>query len=251
MIPVREQLGIHAFGVNAFTPERGRHVDQRPRRGGLAPAGAVRRARGECDLRGLWARRSTRPPGRSCRFRPSYAGRRPAKRVVLALGGTTGEARTSCSTGVRHGRSRASRWPPTASSATACTRWTPWAGASSRCRAALGLNHNYACFAALNGRDRRRRVRPPEEGRFKRSVRSASKRAGTDRPGRRARTTRGSRKPFAERERLGLGQALLAVVLLVLLVHFASRPPLRRAPFPSAFAASRDARLRPSCGGWP
>ena len=89
-IPVRERLGIHAFGINAYTPgEDGTLIVSTTRP--VGPGGAVHRARREGDLRGR--RRDGRRAARNTVFAgPESRRKATGDGTVLAVGAAPGEA---------------------------------------------------------------------------------------------------------------------------------------------------------------
>ena len=146
-IPVREHLGIHAFGINAYTPgEDGTLISEHDEAGsGQEELYIV--LDGRPPSRST-ARRSTRPQGRSCSSGRSRGGRRPgtepssrsarhpARRIRGSTGGGVavpqrvheGLRRTALRRRARSGRGALERMPDHA-----------------------GLHYNYACFATLAG----------------------------------------------------------------------------------------------------
>ena len=102
-IPVREHLGIHAFGVNAYTPgEDGTLINEHDEAGSgqeelyIVLAG---KATFEVDGKAVDA-----PTGTFVFVRPESRRKATGDRTVLAVGATPGEAYQG-STGVRRGRS--------------------------------------------------------------------------------------------------------------------------------------------------
>ena len=198
---MREPLGIHAFGVNAFTPdEEGTLINEHDESGsGQEELYIV--LEGNATLKST-ARRST--PRRDARVGPAGSRRKATgEGVVLALGATPGEAYQALDWG--------EAWPFQSESMAAYGEQR-YGDALEAVRRGLeqvpdhpGLHYNYACFAIARGRHRRRDVRPPASGPSSCSRRSASRRART-RTSPPCATTRGSRRLFAERNGLGLGK---------------------------------------------
>jgi len=147
-IPVREQLGIHAFGVNAFTPrEDGTLVNEHDEAGSgqeelyVVLDGEVTF---EIDGEAVEAR-----PGTLVFVGPESRRKATGDGTVLVVGATDGEAYS----GVDWGEA----WPYHNESMTAYSEGR-YADALEAVRGALehlpdhaGLNYNYACFATLAG----------------------------------------------------------------------------------------------------
>ena len=147
-IPVREQLGIHAFGVNAFTPrEDGTLVNEHDEAGSgqeelyVVLDGEVTF---EIDGEAVEAR-----PGTLVFVGPESRRKATGDGTVLVVGATDGEAYS----GVDWGEA----WPYHNASMTAYSEGR-YADALEAVRGALerlpdhaGLNYNYACFATLAG----------------------------------------------------------------------------------------------------
>src|SRR5438132_13558560 len=106
-IPVREHLGIHAFGINAYTPsENGTLVGEHDESGsGQEELYIVLDGNATFEVDGT---RSPRRQGRSCSSGRSRGGRRPGTEPSLPSAPHPAR-RTTGSTGVRRGRSTASR----------------------------------------------------------------------------------------------------------------------------------------------
>ena len=140
--------GIHAFGVNAYTPgEDGTLIGEHDEAGsGEEELYIVLDGKATFEVDGETV---DAPPGTFVSSGRSRGGRRPGTQPC-SLSAPHPARRTRGSTGVRRGRSTASRWPPTANSATP-TRSKRSAVPSSTCRTTQGLNYNYACFATLAG----------------------------------------------------------------------------------------------------
>ena len=148
MIPVREQLGIHAFGVNAFTPnEDGTLINDHDEAGSRQEELYVvleGKATFEVDGETFDA-----PAGTLVSVPPESRRKATGEGVVLALGGTTGEAYQSLDWG--------EAWSFQSESMAAYGE-ERYGDAFETVRRGLeqvpdspGLNYNYACFAALNG----------------------------------------------------------------------------------------------------
>ena len=147
-IPVREHLGIHAFGVNAFTPrEDGTLVSDHDEAGSgqeelyVVLDGNVTF---EIDGEAVEAR-----PGTLVFVAPESRRKATGDGTVLVVGATAGEAYS----GVDWGEA----WPYHNESMTAYSE-ERYADALEAVRRALehlpdhaGLNYNYACFATLAG----------------------------------------------------------------------------------------------------
>ena len=147
-IPVRENLGIHAFGVNAFTPrEDGTLVNEHDEAGSgqeelyVVLDGEVTF---EIDGEAVTAR-----PGTLVFVGPESRRKATGDGTVLVVGATHGEAYS----GVDWGEA----WPYHNESMTAYSEGR-YADALEAVRGALehlpdhaGLNYNYACFATLAG----------------------------------------------------------------------------------------------------
>ena len=130
-IPVREHLGIHAFGVNAFTPgEDNLLIGEHNEAGsGQEELYIVLDGTATFEIDGETV---DAPPGHSCSSRRSHGGRRPGSGPSSRSAGRPA-ALTRGSTGARRGRFTETRWPRTATSATPM-RSKRSAPASSSCR---------------------------------------------------------------------------------------------------------------------
>jgi hypothetical protein len=147
-IPVREHLGIHSFGVNAFTPsDDGTLINEHDEAGSgqeelyMVLAGT---ATFEIDGEEFEA-----PPGTLVYVAPEARRRATGDGKILALGGTPGEVYQAIDWG--------EAWPFHAESMNAYGEGR-YADALSAVSSALehmpdhaGLNYNYACFASLAG----------------------------------------------------------------------------------------------------
>ena len=147
-IPVREHLGIHAFGITAYTPgEDGTLINEHDESGSgqeelyIVLDGA---ATFEVDGQTIDA-----PPGTFVSVPPGSRRKATGEGTVLALGATPGEAYQ----GIDWGEA----WPLHSESMKAYDEQR-YADALEAVRGALermpdhaGLNYNYACFATLAG----------------------------------------------------------------------------------------------------
>jgi hypothetical protein len=147
-IPVREHLGIHAFGVNAYTPnEEGTLINEHDESGSgqeelyIVLAGM---ATFEVDGETVDA-----PPGTLVFVPPNSQRKATGEGTVLALGATPGEAYQAIDWG--------EAWPLHSESMTAY-REQRYADAVDAVRRGLerfpdqpGFNFNYACFSTLAG----------------------------------------------------------------------------------------------------
>ena len=147
-IPVREQLGIHAFGINAFTPdEDGTLVNEHDEAGaGQEELYIVLDGNATFEVDGEIVNAS---PGTLVFVGPQSRRKAIGDGTILAVGGTPGEAYQ----GVDWGEA----WPFHRESMTAYGEQR-YADALEAVRGALermpdhaGLNYNYACFATLAG----------------------------------------------------------------------------------------------------
>jgi hypothetical protein len=147
-LPVREHLGIHAFGINAFTPgEDGTLVNEHDEAGSgqeelyIVLDGKVTF---EVDGEAVDAQ-----PGTLVFVGPQSRRKATGDGTVLVVGATPGEAYQGVDWG--------DAWPFHSESMTAY-REQRYADALAAVRSALehmpdhaGLNYNYACFATLAG----------------------------------------------------------------------------------------------------
>ena len=103
-IPVREHLGIHAFGINAYTPgEDGTLIGEHDEAGsGQEELYIVLDGKATFEVDGVAF--DARPPGRSCPSGRSRGGRRAGTEPCSLLAPHLAR-RTRGSTGVRRGRS--------------------------------------------------------------------------------------------------------------------------------------------------
>ena len=147
-IPVREHLGIQAFGINAFTPdEDGTLVNEHDEAGaGQEELYIVLDGNATFEVDGETVNAS---PGTLVFVGPQSRRKATGDGTILAVGGTPGEAYQ----GVDWGEA----WPFHRESMTAYGEQR-YADALEAVRGALermpdhaGLNYNYACFATLAG----------------------------------------------------------------------------------------------------
>ena len=105
-IPVREHLGIHAFGVNAFTPnEEGVLINEHDESGGQEELYVVLDGNATFEIDGETVEA---PAGTFLYVARKRAGRRPARQPSSSSVGRPAR-RTRDSTGARRGRSTAHR----------------------------------------------------------------------------------------------------------------------------------------------
>jgi hypothetical protein len=147
-IPVREQLGIHAFGINAFTSrEDGTLVTDHDEAGtGQEELYIVLDGNVTFEIDGETV---DTPPGSFVFVGPEPRRKATGDGTVLVIGATPGEAYEGVDWG--------DAWPSHNESMTAY-REQRYADARDAVRGALehmpdhaGLNYNYACFATLAG----------------------------------------------------------------------------------------------------
>ena len=147
-IPVREHLGIHAFGINAYTPsEDGTLIGEHDEAGsGQEELYIVLDGTASFEIDGETV---DAPPGSLVYVGPEARRSATGDGTILALGGTPGEAYQ----GIDWGEA----WPLHSESMTAYGEQR-YADALEAVRRALehmpdhaGLNYNYACFATLAG----------------------------------------------------------------------------------------------------
>ncbi len=147
-IPVREGLGIHAFGINAFTPsEDGTLVSEHDEAGsGQEELYIVLDGQVTFEIDGEAV---DTPPGTFVYVGPEARRKATGDGTVLVVGATPGEAYQ----GIDWGEA----WPYHSESMTAYGEQR-YADALEAVRGALehlpdhaGLNYNYACFATLAG----------------------------------------------------------------------------------------------------
>jgi hypothetical protein len=147
-IPVREHLGIHAFGINAFTPsEEGTLVSEHDEAGsGQEELYIVLDGKATFEIDGETV---DAPPGSLVYVGPEARRKATGDGTVLVVGATPGEAYQGVDWG--------DAWPFHSKSMTAYGEQR-YADAFEAVRGALehmpdhaGLNYNYACFATLAG----------------------------------------------------------------------------------------------------
>jgi hypothetical protein len=147
-IPVREHLGIHAFGVNAFTPnEEGTLINEHDESGsGQEELYVVLDGKATFEVDG---ETFDAPPGTLVFVPPGSQRKATGDGTVLALGATPGEAYQAIDWG--------EAWPFHSESMTAYGEQR-YADAFDAVRRGLehspdnpGLHYNYACFATLAG----------------------------------------------------------------------------------------------------
>ena len=147
-IPVREHLGIHAFGINAFVPgEDGTLIGEHDEAGsGQEELYIVLDGNATFEIDGEVFEA---PPGTFVFVRPEARRKATGDGTVLALGATVGEAYQ----GIDWGEA----WPFHRASLEAYSEQR-YADALAAVRSALelmpdhaGLHFNYACFATLAG----------------------------------------------------------------------------------------------------
>jgi mannose-6-phosphate isomerase-like protein (cupin superfamily) len=146
-IPVREHLGIHAFGVNAYTPgEDGTLINEHDEAGGQEELYIVLDGTATFEIDGETVEA---PAGTLVYVRPESRRKATGEGTVLALGGTVGEAYQGLDWG--------EAWPFHTESLTAYGEQR-YADALEAVRSGLehtpdnpGLQYNYACFATLAG----------------------------------------------------------------------------------------------------
>jgi hypothetical protein len=147
-IPVREHLGIHAFGINAFTPgEDGTLINEHDEAGtGQEELYIVLDGNVTFEIDG---ESFDAPPGTFVSVGPSSRRKATGDGTLIAVGATPGEAYQ----GVDWGEA----WPFHSASMQAYGE-ERYADALGAVRDALeqmpdhaGLNYNYACFATLAG----------------------------------------------------------------------------------------------------
>jgi hypothetical protein len=147
-IPVREHLGIHAFGINAFTPAEDRTlIDEHDEAGsGQEELYLVLDGKVTFEIDGV---AFEAPPGTLVFVRPESRRKATGDGTVLAVGATPGEA--------YHGIDWGEAWPFHRESMAAYGEQR-YADALQAVLEALehmpnhaGLHYNYACFATLAG----------------------------------------------------------------------------------------------------
>jgi quercetin dioxygenase-like cupin family protein len=147
-IPVREHLGIHSFGANAYTTgEDGTLINEHDESGsGQEELYVVLDGKATFEIDGATVEA---PAGTFVYVRPEAKRKATGDGTVLALGGTPGEAYQALDWG--------EAWPFHSESLTAYGEQR-YADALAAVRNGLehspdngGLHYNYACFATLSG----------------------------------------------------------------------------------------------------
>ena len=146
-IPVREHLGIHAFGVNAFRPdEDGLLINEHDESGGQEELYVVLDGTATFEVDGETI---DAPQGTLLYVGAEAQRKATGNATILAMGGTPGEVYQAVDWG--------EAWPFHRESMTAYGEQR-YADALEAVRSALermpdhaGLNYNYACFATLAG----------------------------------------------------------------------------------------------------
>ena len=193
-IPVREHLGIHAFGINAYTPgEDGTLINEHDEAGsGQEELYIVLDGKATFEVDGEAV---DAPPGTLVFVGPESRRKATGDGTILALGATPGEAYQAIDWG--------EAWPFHSESMSAYGEQR-YADAFEAVRGGLekmpdhaGLHYNYACFATLRAKPARTRSFT-SGGPSSCSRGSARTRAETTTSPPYA-TTRGSRRLFAER----------------------------------------------------
>lgn len=147
-IPVREHLGLHAFGINAFTPnEEGILINEHTESGsGQEELYLVLDGTATFEIDGDTVEA---PAGTFLSVPPESRRKATGDGIVLVIGGTPGEAYQGLDWG--------EAWPFQNASMTAYGEQR-YADALASVREGLerapdnpGLHYNYACFAALAG----------------------------------------------------------------------------------------------------
>jgi hypothetical protein len=147
-IPVREHLGIHAFGINAYTPdEDGKLISEHDEAGsGQEELYLVVDGNATFEIDGETVEA---PAGTLLAVRPESRRKATGNGTVLAIGATPGEAYQAIDWG--------ESWPYHTKSMTAYGEQR-YSDALDAVRGGLertpdnpGLHYNYACFATLAG----------------------------------------------------------------------------------------------------
>jgi hypothetical protein len=147
MIPVREHLGIHGFGVNAFTQnEDGLLINEHDESGGQEELYVVLDGNATFEIDGETV---DAPAGTYLYIAPEARRKATGEATVLVIGGTPGEAYQGFDWG--------EAWPFQSASMAAYGEQR-YSDALAAVREGLelspdnpGLHFNYACFAALAG----------------------------------------------------------------------------------------------------
>jgi hypothetical protein len=146
-IPVRERLGIHAFGINAFRPDGdGLLINEHDEAGGQEELYIVLDGTATFEIDGETV---DAPAGTFLSVAPEARRKATGQGTVLVVGGTVGEAYRGLDWG--------EAWPFHTESMTAYGEQR-YADALAAVRRGLertpeqpGLHYNYACFATLAG----------------------------------------------------------------------------------------------------
>jgi hypothetical protein len=147
-IPVREHLGIHAFGINAYTPgEDGTLISEHDEAGsGQEELYIVLDGKATFEVDGEVV---DAPPGTLVFVGPESRRKATGDGTVLALGGTPGEAYQAIDWGEAwpfHRESMSAYGDQRYGDALEAVR-----GGLERTPDNAGLHYNYACFATLAG----------------------------------------------------------------------------------------------------
>ena len=147
-IPVREHLGIHAFGINAFTPdEDGTLINDHDEAGtGQEELYIVLDGQATFEVDGETV---DAPAGTFLFVRPGSTRKATGEGTVLAVGGTVGEAYQGIDWGEAwsfHRDSMTAYGEQRYADALEAVR-----GGLERMPDHAALNYNYACFASLAG----------------------------------------------------------------------------------------------------
>lgn len=146
-IPVREHLGIHGFGVNAWRPDESEMlINEHDEAGGQEELYIVLDGNATFEIDGQTV---DAPAGTFLYVRPESRRKATGDGTVLVVGGTPGEAYRAIDWG--------EAWPFHSASMTAYGEQR-YADAVDAVRGGLertpdnpGLHYNYACFATLAG----------------------------------------------------------------------------------------------------
>jgi hypothetical protein len=147
-IPVREHLGIHAFGVGAFTPnEEGTLINDHDESGsGQEELYVVLDGNATFEIDG---ETFEAPPGTFVSVQPGSQRKATGEGTILAIGATPGEAYQALDWG------EAWQFQSESMAAYGEQRYADALGAVRRGLEQMpdhpGLNYNYACFATLAG----------------------------------------------------------------------------------------------------